>query len=708
VKAPDRWVLSAARDYAAITSSPDVTAPAGTALVFDHQRTRTSSASQEIALEPNSLYLFSTWVKAEKYLRTGMGLRLVISADGRVAENRFPESQLSEEWQPQYLAFATGQTGRATLTIMVHATVGRVSLAAIQMAKTTRPEARARLGSVPSIPFAPVRPNEAEARLIPERLYVSPRMPSYSTVQIRDALGPELMKAKGRLVIELPETVTITGYKGTPEKAGALTRYSFAGPDIQFYYNAGWVHFYAVSRLAPGATAKGRYWAEWPGGAQKPVDLDVVAVSVPSVPQPKTLATGISIYEETMTGYPDTCGMLKSLGFNMIDFWKRGQGGKHLKALQAHGLEVDTEYSGFCEIARLVKSTKDAHSLNYTGQERDDVLDASHRGKLFEQFLVDMQDLAAAGFSAVMFDDEHYSDWASINTCACERCRQRWVEWLARNRPELPPVKPEVFLDDPLAYLEQYNAWFFFRADLVKEWYQAGWEEFVKAVKKYQGKSTAVPKFFSYTGPAGFDSVKESFMNPAAMAGLFDRIMPMFYEDGFALRRHIRELVDAVGREHAYAALCTGEPGSSRFEWQPGEHRAMMLETLFGGARGYMFWTWPNASLLTIAEIAETNGVVAANETMLLKGKFSRRFWLDGDNPRRFVTCLENDREGLMLVSNYARSGEPDIWIRKRPGEKYRLTELFDGGKLEAGAGQQLFCVSVPAGTVGLWKWRIP
>ena len=178
----------------------------------------------------------------------------------------------------------------------------------------------------------------------------------------------------------------------------------------------------------------------------------------------------------------------------------------------------------------------------------------------------------------------------------------------------------------------------------------------------------------------------------------------MYYETGYDVRRHMRNLVRAVGRKHAYATLCMGEARRNRWVWRPGEVRSQMLEVLFAGGMGYTFWSWPYSNLRIIAEVAETNGIVANNEAIFLKGTPTDRFRTEQD--RCFATTLETKDAGLLLVSNYTRTDDHKVWIRKRPAESVTLTELYTGQVLRLAAGQQLFAVRVAPGNCRLWKWK--
>jgi hypothetical protein len=163
-----------------------------------------------------------------------------------------------------------------------------------------------------------------------------------------------------------------------------------------------------------------------------------------------------------------------------------------------------------------------------------------------------------------------------MNTCVCDRCQTRWSQWLSQNRPELDPLAPEVFLDDPLNHLEHYNAWWYFRANLTTQWYTAARQRILESIVKHGSRSGVKPYFASYTGPSYFSSIKENFMNGAEVAGVFDRIFPMLYASGDDVREGVLRLVRIAGKQHTFATLNMGLARSDRGVWRPGELRAQM------------------------------------------------------------------------------------------------------------------------------------
>ncbi|MAE64385.1 MAG: hypothetical protein CMJ18_08940 [Phycisphaeraceae bacterium] len=292
----------------------------------------------------------------------------------------------------------------------------------------------------------------------------------------------------------------------------------------------------------------------------------------------------------------------------------------------------------------------------------------------------------------------------TMNTCLCDRCKGRWADWLGERRLQLEVVDPQVFLDDPLGYPDHFKAWWFFRAHLVTQWYEAAGSHVAACIRKHGSRSGRAPWFATYTGAVGMSNIKDNFLNVAETGRVFDRIMPMYYSGGFHLRRELRKLIRAAGREVSYASLNMGEARADRRMWRPGENRTHMLETLFAGGRGYMYWAWNKSNLRIIAEVAETNGVVADHEEIFVDGRSTERFWTE--QPRQFASTLETDEAGLLLITNYTQTDNSRIWVFKRPGEPMTLTNVYAGTQLELAPEQQIFQVDVPAAQCMLLKWE--
>ena len=71
-----------------------------------------------------------------------------------------------------------------------------------------------------------------------------------------------------------------------------------------------------------------------------------------------------------------------------------------------------------------------------------------------------------------------------------------------------------------------------------------------------------------------------------------------------------------------------------------------------------------------------------------------------------FATSLETETAGLLLVSNYTKTDNRTVWLRKRPEDKMILTEVYTGQKMILSKNQQIFSLEVTPEQCTLWKWE--
>jgi hypothetical protein len=234
----------------------------------------------------------------------------------------------------------------------------------------------------------------------------------------------------------------------------------------------------------------------------------------------------------------------------------------------------------------------------------------------------------------------------------------------------------------------------------LTEWYRNMRETFLATVAKNGSGGGRAPRLAIQSGGPDFADIKSSRLNLEELAGVFDLICPQFYGGGDMVARRTRALVRVVGRDKACPTLCMGE----RFEWQPGEFRAQILEAVFAGARGYTSWGWPYSNLRVIAEAAETNGALATYEPLLRQGVPTETFWTEQPGCR--VSVLECSTGGLLLVSNYCRDGAATVVVQRRPGTATALSEVFTGATVRLTPDEADFAPTVRSGSCTLWKWE--
>jgi hypothetical protein len=674
---------------AKVGAEDDLTAPEGhRVLHFSHQRTRSSSVQTRAELDPWSYYLCSLEVRGGPYVRSGLGLIL------RPWDYRFADSDLGEDWQTLRFAVATGADGTVPISVALDQAAGEVWLDNLRVTKCSREDLVRAFGSdTPSgLPLLGLRSaNTAEASVWHDEIPVSARLPSQVWFLLRQNLGEEAWKATGRFCLELPAACRLLQDEARMTETPEGNRRTYALTAFQ----GGFLDLSLDKPL--GEDRKARFWAEWDGGRQAPVELELSEITVPIVKAPREIVTGTVVYGHTMKPHADYPSAIRSLGFNHLDSWGSGISAERMSSL---GIGVSAIAPCPGEYISLAKGDPEARSTALAGTPAEIPCLAS-RGRVYRTFLADIGNLAAAGHgvAGLMFDDESFCDWNGMDGCVCDRCRAAWRDWLARNRPGLAYLEPAAAIDDPLGQPDQYRAWWQFRAGQLTDWYRDMATAFRTAAAAQRPAGGPAPCLAIQAGTPSFDSLKTARLDLVALADIFDLICPQYYGGADRVARWTRELVDAVGRDKACPTLCLGE----RFLWQPGEFRAQILEAVFAGARGYTSWGWPYSNLRIIAEAAGTNGVLAEQETLLRQGVRTTSFRTEQPGAR--VAVIETEGAGLVLVSNSSRNGATQVVVRRRAGAAMELRELFTGVTARLAVAESEFAPAVPPGTCTLWRW---
>ena len=493
------WTFKPAADYAEIKVIKDVRAPEGNSVLhIRHERTRTSEVSREIELLPYATYLLSFQArKGENYLRSGMGLFIRIYNDGReVANQRFDESELGEEWQTVRKPLATGISGTITVRIFLSSAAGEVFIDNLRVVPCSRERIIEILGTgyIDRVPYIPLKPGQAAAQGWGwKKISVSARIPSRVNFGIRENIAEDIWEKSKRLVLELPKEIEILspGNIKAEDVGTGYKRYTLTGKAVSRYSGRTWWSYLLLGLRTPLKQAStARFWVEWEGGRQETAEVDIQSLDIPVYPQPGKIITGTQnspmLAQHYGENYP---AIMKSLGFNFMTYWALGAAANLLPEFKKNNIVVETEHSGVMVYDRkMMPDTKDAWSTDVQGN-RVQVFDPLHRGEIFKKFLSDVRSYGKAGFRGIQIDDEYYNDWRGINIDMSERTKKRWRKWLKTNRPDLTYVEPEVLYDDPLNYEEQYQAWWLFRASLFQELYDAVRDSFFDGVKESGNKS---------------------------------------------------------------------------------------------------------------------------------------------------------------------------------------------------------------------------
>ena len=695
------WESKLDSDYSKITVEYAADAPDGNKVLhFSHQRTRSSSIQTTFNLKPRTYYLASVKMRADPFLRSGMGIRMMFFADGREFGFRKGENEIDKNWQTYNFPVLTGNTGASQVTIQLHETAGEVWVDKLDIQECQRDDlvqffSNAWEGGIPR-PMPDV--NSASVRVWCDEIPVPsrPEVPSWMYFHIDHRMDEKVWKQSGRFFIELPDSVHMHNTKGVTIQKLDKNRSRYTVDNNGFYfYRPGQTWFCMIISLKEPLVGDrlARFWVEWQGGKQEPVELQINEFNLPAVQAPKKLIAGTCVYGSVLDIYSNYPTFISSLGFNHLESWGSGVG-KYNDELQSKGITMTEVAKCPGEYIPLFKDDQNILSLNWKGQRSSGVMCLSHKGA-HTKFIDDIQTQAENGLWGLQFDDETYNDWGGMDGCVCASCQNSWRDWLLKNRPGLSFRDPVTVLDDPINNLEHYNAWWYFRANQLTEWYRDMQAVFRESI----AKTSLQRRFVMSAGTPGLRSVKSQRLNFVELSDIFDCMSPQYYTNAENVGKKTRELVSAVGRDKACPYLCPGE----RFEWRPGEFRAQILEVVFAGGNGYLLWGWPYSNLRIIAEAAEANGALAKYEQVFLHGTATDSFYTQQSGCR--VSVIESDKAGLLLVSKYRGSGE-SVSVRRKSKNVPMLTEVFTGKKLFFDADSTQIDITVSNGTSTLWMWK--
>jgi len=708
--AESSFSLKPPKDFGTIKIEDDTLEPTrGKVIAIRHDRTRTSSIINSVSLEPYSHYLFSFQLRSGKnYIvsRSGFVLR-IYSGGKRIGEY---VTRISDEWKTVNFPVVTGENGKITFVTSLSAMAGEVFIDNVRLKKCTRKTLKRVLGSASFFPYSTLLPKKNNAYVIPwyNEFPVSTRVVSRINLRMRSNLAKGVWENSRSLKLELPielKLVSPKNLKAVPISNG-YHRYTLPQKEIRKFYGNQWWSTIVVAQSVPlGKSRKAKLWVEWKGGKQQtPWKMDILELNIPVYKQPKKVITGTQVHDRLIKHYKNKYPeIVKSLGFNFMTVWKLGSYNKMIPLFQKNGIKVQTEHSGRSEYARIIKKFPDAFSINTSGKKVA-VINPAHRGSLYEHMLTIIKRLGTTGYAGLAIDDEYYLSWRGPSVDMSDKTKNLWKRWLSQNRPDLKYCAPEILLDDPLNYREQYYAWWMFKASFTTKWYTVVRKAFVDGVKA-AGKNKETPWMTLEAGDATTARAKIDAFHYRDLLDVFDYFSPQLYNDIPTVRKRIALLVKKVGKNRAMPLLTSGG-GHERWEWKTGELRALIFEVLFAGAKGYDFWGSLFSNLRIQAEIALTNNAVAENEDIFVNGKKTNAFEIENAS-RQFASVLETDKSGLLLLSNYTKiEGKNILQVVKNRSEEYLLTEVFSGQKIKLSKEQTFFFVKVEPDSCLLFRWE--
>lgn len=436
----------------------------------------------------------------------------------------------------------------------------------------------------------------------------------------------------------------------------------------------------AVGKFAPGAELKGYFWGEWADGKQEPQPLKIQVVSVPSVKPFEKMPVWISMPNDFFPLWPDMT-TLKNSGFNHIDMWtyitlgEEAWGNKLLDQTRAKTKPVGMNEIGWIREWWWHKGREeDGKAVFIDGTETKDMLCLSYRGKWFDALIKQGKELIDRQIYFHSSDPEMYG--AGDKICFCQKCKDRFKDYLAKSGGGLAYVDPATFEKEPEKYAELHKKWNEFKCFSYAEFFA----EYRRAMEKYMAeKGIREPFRFiiystyhrSYPGFYGIKDYRDSHIylktleDPAMLAKVFDYISPMIYTDVYAnygdydmllpwkdtiVLRQITENKAPIA-----PILCAGYPYVYAFDSDLNAEmlKYNMLEVIAGGGKGFGFWGECPFDAADMRSVAEVVKMLGPYEKLILSGTPGEQVTAVSKNA--VVKRIESPEGSLVLVSEYSK-----------------------------------------------------
>ena len=531
------------------------------------------------------------------------------------------------------------------------------------------------------------------------KAYVSPDMAVIFNVGGR---AEGAVSGQIQLVFEVPEGIKVVDvdYQGSidkiPFKEEPLemekfkgTRYIVNVDGVPSYH--GWVQFYLTTTWKPDQKGKSYLYLKWKDGQQPKQEIEFTCINIPEAKTPKRLITGMSIYGYAYTHWPDFLKSYKRLGLNTVnlcnnDIWSPvplEKLDKFVKDCVSSGVWVNGEmWAGFPAGNELDRDM-DSKAVNLVGTKLNEPC-PSYRGTLFQEWLNKAKNVPRHGISWLDYDDEIYG--SGIHLCYCNRCKERFKEFLKEKYPNLEYVDPSVFEMEFTKYPELDKAWIDFKTEMVTEWFRIVRKEVAPEVEKYKAKSG--PKkglMVSDYIHAVYERqrhVENNLHDLRKLAGVLDYMTPMAYTGCFQrypawVGKVVEFFVEEIGTQDSG---CLGglDAGDS---WtvgnQPNEYvRDDVLETVMSGGKGYIFCKYVGFDGLDFKYLAQTNNILSQVEDIILDGKPVEVKIVESEK-RVFVKGREYKDRTLVLVSEYLKNEPIEVTLEYQTTTSKKVIDLY-------------------------------
>lgn len=530
-------------------------------------------------------------------------------------------------------------------------------------------------------------PDGAMATYLKDTLYLSPDL----AVGVHFGMAANF-KEPGRkveLVLEVPPCVRVSGWAMEPivgevERDGVKYRTLRFPVQPRTYYNV--CDLFMITDLPPGGKAEMTYRMVWDGGEQPARRLKVESVRIePCKRIPRRLVAGLGFYGlDVLARWPGIHAALRHVGLNAVslkdgDYSRVPEMRAAVLKAREQGLYTTANYSPTCHpLPPDAPASAKVHAMDGSPSE---FLCPSYRGPIFDAELDRATSYGAAGAAIVYWDAE---SWRGREFCFCPRCLERFESTRAKERPDLAPLDPRVFEEDPGKHPEYHALWESFRISLGTAMFKRYRDEYARRLEESGVTGTGPEKLLigNYDVTPGkiyhqFQRFEEQYA-----AGAINLCMPSLYYGGDAKRvgEGVRAVRRVLGNSRILPWLSGGD--DTLRDCAGIEQKYVLLELFLNGSMGFTTWPYNGWDAQDLKYVSQVMNLVVPIEDLLVDGEVMAGLGTSDEQVR--AVGLVRGGEAAILVSGYYHAGLPAVTLKLVSPAAAKLFDLATGAELAA------------------------
>ena len=308
----------------------------------------------------------------------------------------------------------------------------------------------------------------------------------------------------------------------------------------------------------------------------------------------------------------------------------------------------------------------------------------TYRGNTVQEALRKSSDFAKQGYDGVMVTsgEIHWHDPKDDKRCFCNRCLEKYKEFMKKKYPKMKYISPSIFEKDWTEYPEYHKTWFDFKTDMFAERFRL----YVDKFNEEAGASVRTESNFhgSRAGPGTLVVNRETrnYMNsrtgfPYCWSMDVDyrkigKFIDVFAEQadsppditltGDCVRAQREMLGDDARGKIVPLLACHYSIYFKRTGWKwdenfPDTYKYMMFECIANGAKGLGHLPEGTLDGWNQKEVVDVLNIVKTVEDVIMDGSLIPIEKFKSEEPLR-IRGIGTGKEAVIMVANYTRKNK--------------------------------------------------